>query len=212
MESARNFQAFFIAHLIRAFINLPMPSVSVVLGEGGSGGALAIQYAAAGPTGRRLYATAPPESLAAIIFRDPKKIPEALAILKPTAEELKGLGIIDQVLRPPRVGDVAGFARPIATFLEKIPQGELSRIRIGKLIDERRERAEAFACPSRKASMAEIPAPDPADAQERPGTAAGHQGLHPGRRHPAVIPIYRDGHPGPQGRGVRQVRRHQRQG
>ena len=148
MESARNFQAFFIAHLIRAFINLPMPSISVILGEGGSGGALAVQYAdRRAQMDDALYATAPPESLAAIIFRDPKKIPEALAILKPTADALKSLGIIDQVIPSPRdVGDVAGFARPISAFLERSVK-ELSRVRLTKLMEERRNRAEEFGLP-----------------------------------------------------------------
>ncbi|MDY6851081.1 MAG: acetyl-CoA carboxylase carboxyl transferase subunit alpha/beta, partial [Thermodesulfobacteriota bacterium] len=111
MESARDFQAFFIAHLIRAFLKLPMPSVSIVLGEGGSGGALAMQYAdRRGQMDDALYATAPPESMAAIIFRDSTRIREALAILKPTAAELHELGVIDQVIASPRnVSDVAGF-------------------------------------------------------------------------------------------------------
>ncbi|MEW5723415.1 MAG: carboxyl transferase domain-containing protein [Thermodesulfobacteriota bacterium] len=148
MESARHFQAFFIAHCIRAFLNLPMPTISVILGEGGSGGALAIQY-----TDRRaqmddaLYATAPPESMAAIIFRDATRIREALAILKPTAEELLDLGVIDHIISSPReVSDVQGFAKPIGAYLERTSR-ELTRIKIGRLLEERRTRAEAFGLP-----------------------------------------------------------------
>ena len=151
IESAREFQAFFIAHLIQAFIDLPMPSISVVLGEGGSGGALAIQY-----TDRRaqmddaLYATAPPESMAAIIFRDPQKIQEALAILKPTASDLRSLGAIDHIIPAPRdVSDAPGFARPIAAYLERTLR-ELSKIKIGRLMVDRRARAEAFGLPRQK--------------------------------------------------------------
>ncbi len=151
MESARNFQAFFIAHLIKEFIELPLPTISLVLGEGGSGGALAIQF-----TDRRaqmddaLYATAPPESMAAIIFRDPTRISEALAILKPTAAELKHLRVIDHVLPAPRdVRDEAGFARPIAAFIEKSAK-ELGRIKISRLQEERHARAEAFGLPIQK--------------------------------------------------------------
>lgn len=151
MESARDFQAFFIAHLVRAFLNLSMPSVSVILGEGGSGGALAMQYTdRRGQMDDALYATAPPESMAAIIFRDPTRIREALAILKPTAAELHELGVIDQVIASPRdVSDVAGFARSIATYLERSTK-ELSRIRPNRLLQERRARAEAFGLPRQK--------------------------------------------------------------
>ena len=146
MESAREFQAFFIARLIKAFINLPIPSISIILGEGGSGGALAIQY-----TDRRaqlddaIYATAPPESMAAIIFRDPKRIGDALDILKPTAPELKSLGIIDHIIQSPHeVNDVEGFADPIKAYLEKTVK-ELSKVKCSKLLEERMTRAESFS-------------------------------------------------------------------
>ncbi|MDR0621291.1 MAG: acetyl-CoA carboxylase carboxyl transferase subunit alpha/beta [Deltaproteobacteria bacterium] len=145
MESASHFQAFFIAMLIRDFLTIPLPTVSVIIGEGGSGGALAIQM-----TDRRgqfddaLYATAPPESLAAIIFRDPTKVREALLISKPTAQELRELGIIDQVLPSPKlVNDVEGYARPLAAFLEKAVK-DLSRRNVKNLLRIRRNRAKAF--------------------------------------------------------------------
>lgn len=148
MESAREFQAFFIAHCIREFIDLPMPSISVILGEGGSGGALAVQF-----TDRRaqlddaLYATAPPESMAAIIFRDPKRIADALHILKPTAHELKKLEVIDHIIPAPReVNDLAGFSKTIGSYLERTVK-EVSRIKINRLIEERHARAEAFGLP-----------------------------------------------------------------
>jgi acetyl-CoA carboxylase carboxyl transferase beta subunit len=145
MESARHYQAFFIAHLIRDFLTLPLPTVSVIIGEGGSGGALAIQM-----TDRRaqfddaLYATAPPESLAAIIFRDPTKVREALMISRPTADELKNLGIIDHVLPAPKlVTDVAGYAKVLSAYLEKTVK-DLSRRKLAALIRLRRSRAKSF--------------------------------------------------------------------
>jgi len=151
MESAREFQAFFIAHLIKAFLNLPMPSISVILGEGGSGGALAIQV-----TDRRaqmddaLYATAPPESMAAIVFRDASRIKEALEILRPTAHELRELGVIDHIIPAPKqVGDLAGYSRNISNYLERTMR-ELSRIKMGRLIKERQVRARAYGLPREK--------------------------------------------------------------
>ena len=120
MTSARRFQAYFISHLIYEFLTIPIRTISVVIGEGGSGGALALQV-----TDRRgqfedaLYATAPPESMASIIFRDPSRIREALLISKPTAPDLKKLGVIDQVLPAPEdIKDVQGFSdlhRPLSS-------------------------------------------------------------------------------------------------
>ena len=145
MESARKFQAFFIAQLIKVFLTVPIPTVSVVIGEGGSGGALAIQM-----TDRRaqfddaLYATAPPESLAAIIFRDATKVREALQISKPTAAELLEFGVIDKVLpAPSKVTDVAGYAKVLGSYLEKTVR-TLGRAKIESLIRVRRKRAVAF--------------------------------------------------------------------
>ena len=151
MESARNFQAFFIARLIKAFLNLPMPTISLVLGEGGSGGALAIQYAdRRAQMDDALFATAPPESMAAIIFRDATKIREALTILKPTAQDLSELGLIDAIIPASKdLSDTEEFAKPIGAYLEKTVK-ELSKIKIGKLLETRRTRAEAFGLPMRK--------------------------------------------------------------
>lgn len=149
MESARKFQAFFIAQLIKVFLTVPVPTVSVVIGEGGSGGALAIQM-----TDKRaqfddaLYATAPPESLAAIIFRDATKVREALQISKPTAAELLEFGVIDKVLRAPdKVTDVAGYAKELGKYLENSVKAKAMGIapaKIKNLLKERRKRAAAF--------------------------------------------------------------------
>ncbi|UQZ90067.1 acetyl-CoA carboxylase carboxyl transferase subunit alpha/beta [Deltaproteobacteria bacterium Smac51] len=145
MESAQKFQAFFIAELIKVFLTVPIPTVSVVIGEGGSGGALAIQM-----TDRRaqfddaLYATAPPESLAAIIFRDASKVREALMISKPTAAELLEFKVIDKVLpAPAKVTDVAGYAKVLGSYLEKTVR-TLARSKVESLIRVRRKRAVAF--------------------------------------------------------------------
>ncbi|MBW2618566.1 MAG: acetyl-CoA carboxylase carboxyl transferase subunit alpha/beta [Deltaproteobacteria bacterium] len=150
MYSAERFQAYFISHLIHEFLTVPVPTISIVLGEGGSGGALAIQY-----TDRRaqmddaIYATAPPESLAAIIFRDPTRIEDALGLLKPTAKDLKARGVIDTVLAsPPDVTDTAGFAESISAYLARTVR-ELGRTKIKKLREMRLKRAETFGHPRR---------------------------------------------------------------
>ncbi len=145
MESAKQFQAFFIAHLIREFLTIPVRTVSLVLGEGGSGGALAIQVAdIRGQMDDALYATAPPESMAAIVFRDASRIRDALTILKPTAKDLKNLGVIDRIVPSPEdVTNARELSDNINLFLTKAIK-DLSRMRIKKLIKKREARAKNY--------------------------------------------------------------------
>ena len=157
MTSARRFQAYFISHLIHEFLTIPIRTVSVVIGEGGSGGALALQV-----TDRRaqledaLYATAPPESMASIIFRDASRIQEALTISKPTARDLKKLGVIDQILPvPDMISDLKGFAAPIEAYLQKSIR-ELSHVKIKKLLERREKRALAYGLPSHHGKLFEL--------------------------------------------------------
>jgi len=145
MYSAQRFQAFFISHLIREFLTIPIRTISLVLGEGGSGGALAIQA-----TDMRwqmddaLYATAPPESMASIVFRDDTRISDALTILKPTARELKSLGVIDRIIPSSRdVTDCQETAENVRQSLVKSIK-ELSRIKINRLIKKREMRAKTY--------------------------------------------------------------------
>jgi acetyl-CoA carboxylase carboxyl transferase beta subunit len=157
MTSARRFQAYFISHLIYEFLTIPIRTISIVIGEGGSGGALALQV-----TDRRaqmedaLYATAPPESMASIIFRDPSKIREALVISKPTARDLKKLGVIDQILPVPKeVKELAGFCSAIETYLEKSIR-DLFHTKIKKLLDQREKRALAYGLPRHHGKLHEL--------------------------------------------------------
>lgn len=145
MESAQHFQAFFISHLIREFITLPVRTISLVLGEGGSGGALAIQVTdVRGQMEDALYATAPPESMASIVFRDATRINDALQVLKPTAKELRSLNVVDRIVPAARnVDDCQEMAESIRRFLVRAMR-ELSRSRIRKLIRKREIRARGY--------------------------------------------------------------------
>ncbi|HDM09172.1 MAG: acetyl-CoA carboxylase carboxyl transferase subunit alpha/beta [Deltaproteobacteria bacterium] len=145
MYSAQRFQAFFISHLIREFLTIPLRTISLILGEGGSGGALAIQVTdIRAQMEDALYATAPPESMASIIFRDPSRIDDALSILKPTARELRALGVIDRVVSSPEdVTDCQGMAENVKNFLNRAIK-DLSRSRIKRLIKKRETRAKQY--------------------------------------------------------------------
>ena len=92
-------QAEAIAFNLREMAKLKVPTVVVVLGEGGSGGALAI-----GVGDRVLmmenavYSVISPEGCAAILWKDSGEAPKAAACLRLTASDLAGFGIVDQVI------------------------------------------------------------------------------------------------------------------
>jgi len=98
-------QAEAIAKALQVMSSLDCPMISVVIGEGGSGGALAL-----GVTDRILmleysvYSVISPEGCASILWRDPSKIAEAATQLKLTAPDLFELGICDEVISEPLGG------------------------------------------------------------------------------------------------------------
>lgn len=145
MYSAQRFQAFYIAHLIKEFLLIPVRTISLILGEGGSGGALAIQVTdIRGQMEDALYATAPPESMASIIFRDSTRVEDALTILKPTARELKKLSVINRIVPSPEdVTDIDKMAENVKQFLSKSVT-DLSKSKIRKLIKKREIRAKSY--------------------------------------------------------------------
>jgi acetyl-CoA carboxylase carboxyl transferase subunit alpha len=98
-------QAEAIAKNLEVMAGLPVPIVAVVVGEGGSGGALAI-----GVCDRLLmleygvYSVISPEGCASILWKDQAKVEQAAAQMKMTAEDLLQLGVVDEVLLEPPGG------------------------------------------------------------------------------------------------------------
>ena len=95
-------QAEAIARNLRELASLPVPIVIIIIGEGSSGGALGIGI------GDRVcmlenswYSVISPEGCAAILWRDASKAPQAAEALKPSAQDLLDLGIIDAILPEP---------------------------------------------------------------------------------------------------------------
>ena len=98
-------QAEAIAYSLQVMSSLPVPIIATVIGEGGSGGALAIgvadrvlmmEYA--------IYSVITPEGCASILWRDPAKAGEAAKQLKLTASDLVELGIVDDLIAEPPGG------------------------------------------------------------------------------------------------------------
>ena len=98
-------QAEAIARNLREMARLAVPVIVVCIGEGGSGGALALGV---GNTVLMLenavYSVISPESCAAIIYRDSAKAEQAAEALRLTAEDLKSLGLIDGIIPEPGEG------------------------------------------------------------------------------------------------------------
>ncbi|TLP41221.1 acetyl-CoA carboxylase carboxyl transferase subunit alpha [Arcobacter arenosus] len=94
-----------IAKNLYEFSDLTVPTVSVVIGEGGSGGALAISVADKLAMMRySVYAVISPEGCSAILWNDPAKVETAANALKITAENLKELELVDDVVNEPLIG------------------------------------------------------------------------------------------------------------
>ncbi len=98
-------QASAIANSIETCMSLTVPNISIIIGEGGSGGAIALASSnKVIMLENSIYSVISPEGCASILWRDPSKSLEAAEAMKLTAKDLLNLGIIDQVISEPLGG------------------------------------------------------------------------------------------------------------
>src|SRR5476651_1950337 len=98
-------QAEAIARSTDACLALGVPSVAVILGEGGSGGAIALATAnVVLMLEHSIYSVISPEGAASILWRDTAKAQEAATNMKITADDLMRLAVIDEIIREPMGG------------------------------------------------------------------------------------------------------------
>ena len=148
LDAEERGQAEAIAYNLREMARLPTPIIVNVTGEGGSGGALAIAI------GDRVlmlenavYSVISPESCSSILWRDWDHKQEAARILKPTAQDLYGFGIIDAIVPEPPGGaheDYAHAAALLRTPLEASLR-ELSALPKETLLRQRHEKLRKLA-------------------------------------------------------------------
>jgi len=114
-------QAEAIARSTDACLALGVPNVAVIVGEGGSGGAIAIATAnRVLMLEHAVYSVISPEGAASILWRDAAKAQEAATNMKITAQDLKHFGVIDEVLKEPPGGAHRDPEAMIATTGEAI--------------------------------------------------------------------------------------------
>ncbi|WP_162847936.1 acetyl-CoA carboxylase carboxyltransferase subunit alpha [Mariprofundus erugo] len=143
IDAEEHGQSEAIARNLQELAGLKVPVICTVIGEGGSGGALAIGV------GDRMYmqqfstySVISPEGCAAILWRDRAFASEAAEALKPTAQDLQELGLIDGIIAEPKEGahrNVAAAAELIGNVLEGTLK-ELLSMSTDKLLAGRAER------------------------------------------------------------------------
>ncbi|WP_228585957.1 acetyl-CoA carboxylase carboxyl transferase subunit alpha [Campylobacter coli] len=125
--------------------NLKTPTIAVVIGEGGSGGALAIGVAdKLAMMKNSVFSVISPEGCAAILWNDPSKSEAATKAMKVTADDLKSQGLIDDVIEEPINGAhrnkeaaavaIADYVKKALDELEKIDPRELASNRMQKIL------------------------------------------------------------------------------
>ncbi len=117
MDAEERGQAEAIARSTETCLNLTVPLISIIIGEGGSGGAIAIA------TGDKvfmlehsIYSVISPEGAASILWRDSARARDAATNMKITAQDLKELGVIDDIVREP----VGGAHRNAGAVIEAV--------------------------------------------------------------------------------------------
>ncbi|MEM9967088.1 MAG: acetyl-CoA carboxylase carboxyltransferase subunit alpha [Pseudomonadota bacterium] len=117
-----------IARSTEACLQIGVPLVSVIIGEGGSGGAVAFATAnRVAMLEHSVYSVITPEGCASILWKDAEKMREAAEAMRLTAEDLRKLGVIDRIISEPRGGahrnpkeTIASVGRAIRAMLDEI--------------------------------------------------------------------------------------------
>ena len=128
LDAEERGQSEAIATNLKEMSSLKVPIVSIVIGEGGSGGALAIGVAnKLFMLEYSVYSVISPEGCASILFRDAKKSEKASEILKITASDVKKLGIADGIIPEPNGGAHNNWEE-VSTNIKKVLIKELSAL------------------------------------------------------------------------------------
>lgn len=144
IEAEERGQAEAIARATEACLALPTPMVAVIVGEGGSGGAVALASAERVlMLEHAVYSVISPEGCASILWRTAEKAPEAAEAMKVSAQELAKLGVIDRIVSEP-VGGAHRNPAAAAVALGEALGEELDALASKPAADLIRMREERF--------------------------------------------------------------------
>jgi acetyl-CoA carboxylase carboxyl transferase subunit alpha len=133
-------QAEAIARNLREMARLPVPVISVCIGEGGSGGALALGVGnCVLMLENSVYSVISPESCAAIVWRDSAKAELAAAALRMTAEDMVKLGLVDGIVPEPPGGAHEDYDEAARLLKERLVRtlDDLGHMSVNELVQTR---------------------------------------------------------------------------
>lgn len=140
VEAEKRGQGEAIARNLYEFMTLKTPVISVILGEGGSGGALALAVCdELAMLENALYSVISPRGAASILWKDGGREKEACEILKITAENLKNFGVCDVIISEPEGGAHLNKEQTADNIYEYLVNAvnRLSRVEIDTLLEQR---------------------------------------------------------------------------
>ena len=132
-----------IARSTEKCLQIGVPLVSVIIGEGGSGGAVALATAnRVAMLEHSIYSVISPEGCASILWKDAEKMREAANALRLTAQDLQRLGVIDRIISEPVGGAQRAPAEAVAAVGEAIAAmlAELEGRKPAELVRDRRQK------------------------------------------------------------------------
>ncbi len=143
-------QAGAIAQNILEMFSIKVPIMAIVIGEGGSGGALGIGVGdRVGMLENSYYSVISPEGCAAILWKNGEKAPEAAKALSLTSEKLAALGLVDEVIPEPLGGAHRNSAATLAGVQAQILGwiAELSALSVDELLEQRHAKFRHMGVP-----------------------------------------------------------------
>ena len=144
MESEERGQGEAIARCLYEMSGVKVPVVSLVVGEGGSGGALALAVSnEVWMLENAIYSILSPEGFASILYKDSKKAPEAAEVMKITAADLKKLNVIEKIIREDEPASSENI-HEIAKLIDEELSDFLARYKDKTPDDIARERYDRF--------------------------------------------------------------------
>lgn len=143
LEAEERGQGEAIAKNLFEMSGLQVPVLSVIIGEGGSGGALAMATSdEVWMLENSIYSILSPEGFASILWKDSKRAKEAAGVMKLTAKHLKKAGIVERVISEPEhltVQNLPEVCAPLETYIQQFLR-EYSSLSISELTEKRYQR------------------------------------------------------------------------